>query len=260
MSGTCNTPSMQAATNWQIQFLYNNLLNIVESLNTRPSEQRRPLETRPELNPNNYAKNRDWENNLGALPPCCDVNPTVFALQKLLQSLPSRTFEIDFGVSANDVRSGKFGPLSRSALNELEKLDKNQDYRMVSISKEENERMSGGVFWVPQKGGAAIEIESRKEGRSFPPNGSALLEHIDLSMLEPKSTNEGISTDELRSGKYGALSPDITKSLEGLPKNKNYNLGILYPDTADQEANLAWIEKETGTSVVIGPDRGFLVF
>src|SRR5450830_1391067 len=145
MSGTCNIPSMQAATNWQIQFLYNNLLNIVESLNTRPSEQRRPLETRPELNPNNYAKNRDWET------PCCDVNPTVFALQKLLQSLPSRTFEADFGVSANDVRSGKFGPLSRSALNELEKLDKNQDYRIVSISKEENERMSGGVFWVPQK-------------------------------------------------------------------------------------------------------------
>ena len=194
---------MQAATNWQIQFLYNNLLNIVESLNTRPSEQRRPLETRPELNPNNYAKNRDWET------PCCDVNPTVFALQKLLQSLPTRTFEADFGVSANDVRSGKFGPLSRSALKELEKLDKNQDYRIVSISKEENERMSGGVFWVPQKGGAAIEIESRKEGRLFPPHGSALLEHIDLSILNPKSTNEGISTDELRSGKYGALSPDI---------------------------------------------------
>ena len=130
MSGTCNTPSMQAATNWQIQFLYNNLLDIVESLSARPSEQRRPLETRPELNPNNYAKNRDWET------PCCDVNPTVFALQKLLQSLPTRTFEADFGVSANDVRSGKFGPLSRSALNELEKLDKNQDYRIVSISKE----------------------------------------------------------------------------------------------------------------------------
>ncbi|WP_443699726.1 hypothetical protein [Pseudomonas sp.] len=254
MSGTCNTPSMQAATNWQIQFLYNNLLNIVESLNTRPSEQRRPLETRPELNPNNYAKNRDWET------PCCDVNPTVFALQKLLQSLPTRTFEADFDVSANDVRSGKFGPLSRSALKELEKLDKNQDYRIVSISKEENERMSGGVFWVPQKGGAAIEIESRKEGRLFPPHGSALLEHIDLSILNPKSTNEGISTDELRSGKYGALSPDITKSLEGLPKDKNYNLGILYPTHPDQEANLAWIEKETGSSVVIGPDRGFLVF
>ncbi|WP_426100051.1 hypothetical protein [Pseudomonas sp. PSPC3-3] len=254
MSGTCNTPSMQAATNWQIQFLYNNLLNIVESLNTRPSEQRRPLETRPELNPNNYAKNRDWET------PCCDVNPTVFALQKLLQSLPTRTFEADFGVSANDVRSGKFGPLSRSALKELEKLDKNQDYRIVSISKEENERMSGGVFWVPQKGGAAIEIESRKEGRLFPPHGSALLEHIDLSILNPKSTNEGISTDALRSGKYGALSPDITKSLEGLPKDKNYNLGILYPTHPDQEANLAWIEKETGSSIVIGPDRGFLVF
>ena len=254
MSGTCNIPSMQAATNWQIQFLYNNLLNIVESLNTRPSEQRRPLETRPELNPNNYAKNRDWET------PCCDVNPTVFALQKLLQSLPSRTFEADFGVSANDVRSGKFGPLSRSALNELEKLDKNQDYRIVSIAKEENERMSGGVFWVPQKGGAAIEIESRKEGRLFPPHGSALLEHIDLSILNPKSTNEGISTDELRSGKYGALSPDITKSLEGLPKNKNYNLGVLFPETPNQEPNLAWIEKETGSSVVIGADRGFLVF
>ena len=254
MSGICNTPSMQAATNWQIQFLYNNLLNIVESLNTRPSEQRRPLETRPELNPNNYAKNRDWET------PCCDVNPTVFALQKLLQSLPSRTFEADFGVSANDVRSGKFGPLSRSALNELEKLDKNQDYRIVSIAKEENERMSGGVFWVPQKGGAAIEIESRKEGRLFPPHGSALLEHIDLSILNPKSTNEGISTDELRSGKYGALSPDITKSLEGLPKNKNYNLGVLFPETPNQEPNLAWIEKETGSSVVIGADRGFLVF
>lgn len=260
MSGICNSPCMQEATNWQAHFSYNNLLDIFEPLSARPSEQRRQFETAPDLTPNNYAKNTDWENKFGAQLPCCDVNPTVFALQKLLQSLPSRTFEIDFGVSANDVRSGKFGPLSRSALNELEKLDKNQDYRMVSISKEENEMMSGGVFWVPQKGGAAIEIESRKEGRLFPPHGAALLEHIDLSMLEPKSTNEGISTDELRSGKYGALSPDITKSLEGLPKNKNYNLGVLFPETPNQEPNLAWIEKETGSSVVIGPDRGFLVF
>ena len=163
-------------------------------------------------------------------------------------------------MSANDVRSGKFGALSHSALRELEKLDKNQNYQLVSRVKEENDSISGSLAWFPENGGSPIEIESSTEGTVFPPNGSALLEHIDLSMLIPTYNNEGISANELRSGKYGRLPPEINQSLEKLQNHKDYALTTLFSPPPNEAPYMAWVEKETDDTVLIHQDPSYAMY
>lgn len=262
MPGIDNAPHTHMTTTWQKQFSYNEILDRFEPLSSLSPEQRRELEIHPELNPNNkeYWESRAGEYDAGTLPPCCDLDPTTSAFLELLDNIPGRTIETGLGVSANDVRSGKFGALSHSALRELEKLDKNQNYQLVSRIKEENDSMSGSLAWFPENGGSPIEIESSTEGTVFPPNGSALLEHIDLSMLIPTYNNEGISANELRSGKYGRLPPEINQSLEKLQNHKDYALTTLFSPPPNEAPYMAWVEKKTDDTVLIHQDPSYAMY
>ncbi len=262
MSDICNAPFLHTMTNGQIQFAYNEFSDRFEPLSPLSPQQRRQWETRPELTPDtmDYWEEMACPYDDETLPPCCDVDPTTSAFLDLLDNFPNRSIETDLGVSADDVRSGRFGTLSRGALRELEKLDKNQDYRLVSRDKKDNDSRTRSMAWVPRNGGASIEIESSKNNILFPANGSELLQHIDLAMLIPTSSNEGISASELRAGKFGRLPHDITQSLESLQKDKDYALTTLFYGSQGEASYLAWVDKATGNAVVINQDNRYPMY
>lgn len=258
MSGIENALTHSFA-NWQTHSSYNDLLNTLERLITLTNSQGRQLEAQPALTPNDgqYWENRFLADRAEAQPHHVGLEPTVSAFQELLDRVPGRTTETDLGITANDVRSGKYGALTRGGLRELEKLDKNQDYRLMTRDKEENDSVSGSMAWAPINGGTPITIESWNDDTRFPPNGAAVLHSIDLSMLDERSTNEGISASELRSGKYGRLPPEINRSLEKLEKDKDYTLTTFHNDRPKEDSYMAWVQKGTGETVVIGSTKEY---
>ncbi|ASV39962.1 hypothetical protein CI807_28395 [Pseudomonas sp. NS1(2017)] len=261
MSGIGNAP-MQPPAHWETHFSYNDMLDRFEPLATLSPAQRRQLESHPELNPNNeqYWKSRFSADDFKTDPDHFDLNPSVSAFHELLSTIAGRIIETDLGVSANDVRAGKYGALTRGALRELEKLDKNQDYRLITITREDNDSMIGSHAWAPVSGGTPVVIETWSDNFHFPPDGAEVLHSIDLSMLEERYIDEGLSANELRSGKYGRLSPEIMLSLEALQKDKDYALTTFPSQPPGGDPYMAWVEKGTGHSVAIGPDREHLMY
>lgn len=253
MSGIENALT-HAFTNCHTHFSYNDMPGSSEPLFTLSPAQRRQLEAQPALPPNDchYWESRFLADCAEVQPHHFDLDPTVSAFQELLYTVPSRTTETDVGVTASDVRSGKYGALTRGGLKELEKLDKNQDYRLVTRTKEENDSMSGSMLWAPMNGGTPIVIESWNDDTTFPPDGAEVLQSIELYMLDDRYTDEGISAGELRSGKYGRLPPAINRSLEKLEKDKDYALTTFHNDHLGEDSYMAWVEKGTGETVMIG--------
>ena len=176
-------------------------------------------------------------------------NPTLNAIEALLNAPLDRKRNIDHGISANDVRAGKYGKLSPPIIRELNKLKPDQDYRLVTHITENKD----STKWMPINGGEPVLIESRdmQSGETVPYGGSSLMKLRKIESTPIKSWDEGITSDELKEGKYGVLSPYIKKSLDGLEPGKNYSLTTMVGVNPEDGNTMAWVDKITGKFVEI---------
>ncbi|QJI32396.1 hypothetical protein HKK55_28090 [Pseudomonas sp. ADAK18] len=147
---------------------------------------------------------------------------------------PNANIDASAGLSARDLRAGKFDPLPLHIAKDLESLPKDQNYSLRSylgVSGEEE------LVWEPEDpSGKTYDVGD-------PPFVTEALKRVTLELggIESASVTasrnlkalfpnvhvdpeEGISTDDLRAGKFGSLPLQVAKDLECLPKNETYYL------------------------------------
>lgn len=174
-------------------------------------------------------------------------NPTVKALDKLINTLPQAMISMDMDITTKDLLGGKYGPLSPSISKELEKLDEHRDYRMVS-------QFNGHALtflWAPVDGGRPVFIEQQENGYRTPTGGSDLLTLLNSNSDAQQFKDYGVTAKDLKNGKFGKFSPEIQKSLSTLEQDKDYSLVELYK-TGNENTTLAWMDKSTGKTEQIG--------
>ncbi|MFC6300674.1 hypothetical protein GNF76_09055 [Pseudomonas sp. CCM 7893] len=138
------------------------------------------------------------------------------------------------GLSARDLRAGKFDPLPLHIAKDLESLPKDQNYSLRSylgMSGEEElawepEDPSGKIYDVgdPPFVTEALKRVTLELGGI---ESASVTASRNLKALFPKlrvDPEEGISTDDLRAGKFGPLPLQVAKDLECLPRNETYYL------------------------------------
>ncbi|MCR4537614.1 hypothetical protein NUV89_04305 [Pseudomonas sp. 18.1.10] len=196
---------------------------------------------------------RDWEMRPDFTPSPPQANTTVGALRQLLDSMPDQLVQTDRGITANDIRAGKFGTLSPEALKELEKLDKNQDYRLVTLDSPSGTASA----WITANSDTPVFIQAMASEGPVTLDRMHPLWRLPKIMSAPiKFINEGITTDALKAGKHGPLHPEIKKSLEALKQDKSYTLTSFPKHNENDDTLLAWVEKGSGNIVPIGTEDG----
>lgn len=205
-------------------------------------DTRRDWDYRPDHRLPNTRRDRDVHPDLSPTPTPSKTQQTVGALRQLLDSLPNRKVETDYGITANDLRSGKYGKLPPSAMKELGKLDKNQDYRLVSV----NSGTSMESAWVPTDGTKPRLTQSMESGGPVTATSGHPIWSLPKIMETPiLSINEGITSDDLKKGAHGALPAKIKNNLSELDNNKNYTLTSLPNYMGNGETLLTWQENGT---------------
>ena len=195
---------------------------------------------------------RDWDVRSDFKPSPPQGNPTVGALRQLLDSLPDHRVQTDRGITANDIRAGKFGTLSPQAIKELEKLDKNQDYRLITLDSPS----STASAWIPTNSDTPVLIQAMASEGPLTHDSIHPLCRLPKIMSAPiKSINEGITSDALKAGEYGALHPEVKKSLDALEQDKSYTLTSFPKHNDNSETLLAWVEKGNGKIIPIGTEE-----
>lgn len=176
-------------------------------------------------------------------PNRADYDAKVLAVHELLRKIPNRDIENERGITSDDLRAGKYGKLTPGAEKELAMLDKNQNYHLVEHYNDN----TASTFWAPQNGGPRIEVTGRSATHDMPDVNTAPLKRI----------REGINSNDLKSGKYGPLSPDMKSSLDMLENNKNYDLTFVFRKDENDENSMAWVEQASGKTIPIGVDYGY---
>lgn len=218
---------------------------------THDVQHRRPdrqFDTRPSID--GFAPYRSDLNPYNEIDTVRDrQHPIESEMHQLLQTTMSeRVRNIDTGITANDVRTEKYGRLSPSMKKELANLDINKDYRLVT-QQDQGEEITR---WEPTDNGQPVFIQSRnmKSGATYPWNGSTLLPYLKRDADKNKMINEGITSNDFKKGIYGEL-PFIRKTLDALEQDKNYTLTRFMPTDVGDNQKIAWVDSTTGKSVPI---------
>jgi hypothetical protein len=179
---------------------------------------------------------RDWD-------VCPDLETsqttrTIEEIEQLLDRIPNRKTEFDHGITSDDIRAGKYGALPPNAMKELEKLEKGQNYRLVILSSEKSLESA----WIPTDGNKPT-LTQPLNGFSTKNSGHPIWDLPQISKTSAIAINLGVTSDDLKKGVHGALSPDIKKSLALLTQDKNYSL-VSHPNYMNNDVTLlVWEEK-----------------
>ncbi len=183
------------------------------------------------------ASRRDWD-----VSPRLDTSRTartIEAIVQLIDRIPNRKSEFDHGITSDDIRAGKYGALPPNAMKELEKLDKGQNYRLVVLSSEKGLESA----WIPTDENKPTLIQPLNDDISTKNSGHPIWDLPKIITTNANPINLGVTSDDLKKGVHGTLSPEIKQSLELLAHNKNYSL-VSFPDYMGNGASLlVWEEK-----------------
>ncbi|MGY4639132.1 hypothetical protein [Pseudomonas sp. TE24901] len=182
---------------------------------------------------------RDWD-----VRPRLDTSQTtrtIEAIDQLLDRIPNRKAEIDHGITSDDIRAGKYGALPPKTMKELEKLDKDQNYRLVILSSEK----SWESAWIPTDGNKPTLTQPLNDDPVLTKNNHHPIWGLpEIIKTQANSINLGVTSDDLKKGAHGALSPEIKKSLDQLPHDKNYSLVSLPDYMGNGIPLLIWEDKD----------------
>jgi len=126
-------------------------------------------------------------------------------------------------------------------MKELEKLDKDQNYRLVILSSEK----SWESAWIPTDGNKPTLTQPLNDDPVLTKNNHHPIWGLpEIIKTQANSINLGVTSDDLKKGAHGALSPEIKKSLDQLPHDKNYSLVSLPDYMGNGIPLLTWEDKD----------------
>jgi len=175
---------------------------------------------------------------------------TAEAIDQLLDRIPNRKEEFDHGITSDDIRAGKYGALPPNAMKELEKLEKDQNYRLVILRSEKGLESA----WIPTDESKPTLIQPLNDEAFTKNSGHPLWDLPEIIKTRPYAVNLGVTSDDLKKGAHGELSSEIKKSLDLLEQDKNYSLISLPDYMGNGIPMLIWEEKGNRDNYVpIGP-------
>ncbi|WLH77858.1 hypothetical protein PSH81_19255 [Pseudomonas sp. FP2335] len=164
---------------------------------------------------------------------------TIEAIGQLLDRIPNRKTEFDHGITSDDIRAGKYGTLPPNARKELEKLDEGQNYRLVILSSEKGLESA----WIPTDENKPTLTQPLNDDASRKNIGHPIWDLPNIIKTNANSINLGVTSDDLKKGVHGKLSPEIKKSMDLLTQGKNYSLVSLPDYMGNDTSLLVWEEK-----------------